>query len=342
MKNVWKRLVVFGLILILCMTSITTTQAKKKVKSKSISLEATEVTLSVGDIATLHANMKPTNSTDTITWSSSNKKVAGVNKYGVVTALEEGSAMITARTTSKKTAKCKVIVKKYLSESEITKLIEDKCLAEESIKNLIQNNSLSEENIIALIKQNSIDEETVKELIKQNSIDEETVKELIKQNTLSEEEVKQIVAENGTGTSDVENWEDGTELKLYEHQQFPITLSNYKNEEVTLTNITVKKYHMNEFINGKYCIYRYQIDMDGVTNVNFNDGNYICPRIGCFSKKIGASSAYGYTIYPDSSQCQCEYNSDTGEFHASSQVYNWTTDFDTFYVSNVEIGNKND
>ena len=55
--------------------------------------------------------MSPSNTTDTLKWSSSNTKVAKVSSTGVVTAVEKGTATITVKTTSGKTATCKVTVK---------------------------------------------------------------------------------------------------------------------------------------------------------------------------------------------------------------------------------------
>ena len=56
--------------------------------------------------------MKPAKSTDTLKWSSSNKKVAKVDKYGKVTAVKKGTATITVKTSSGKKAACRITVKK--------------------------------------------------------------------------------------------------------------------------------------------------------------------------------------------------------------------------------------
>ena len=73
-----------------------------------------KATIGVGDIVTLDATMNPVNSTDSLKWSTSNKKVATVNKYGVVSAVSAGKATITVKTSSGKTSKCTVTVKTYL------------------------------------------------------------------------------------------------------------------------------------------------------------------------------------------------------------------------------------
>lgn len=58
--------------------------------------------------------LKVTGTTKTVSWSSSNNKVAKVNRKGLVTALKVGTATITARVGSKK-LNCKVTVKSPLS-----------------------------------------------------------------------------------------------------------------------------------------------------------------------------------------------------------------------------------
>lgn len=55
--------------------------------------------------------MTPSSSTDKLTWTSSNKKVATVDKNGKVKALKKGTATITVKTASGKKAACKITVK---------------------------------------------------------------------------------------------------------------------------------------------------------------------------------------------------------------------------------------
>lgn len=62
-----------------------------------ISISATETTLEIGETATLVATVEPADATDaTVTWSSSDEAVATVSAEGVVTAVAEGTATITA------------------------------------------------------------------------------------------------------------------------------------------------------------------------------------------------------------------------------------------------------
>lgn len=58
----------------------------------------------------LSAVISPENSTESLTWQSSNPNIASVSEDGVVTALSKGTAKITARTGSGKTATCTVTV----------------------------------------------------------------------------------------------------------------------------------------------------------------------------------------------------------------------------------------
>lgn len=78
---------------------------------KSVSLNKTSVT-SVGKFK-LTATISPSNATDrTLTWTSSNTKVATVDKNGNVTPKGYGTAKITVKTSNGKTAVCTVTVKK--------------------------------------------------------------------------------------------------------------------------------------------------------------------------------------------------------------------------------------
>ena len=82
---------------------------------KSITLNKTEATLEIegsGSSLQLTASILPDDVKDkSVTWTSSNNKVATVSSTGLVTAVGSGTAFITARTNlGGKTATCKVIV----------------------------------------------------------------------------------------------------------------------------------------------------------------------------------------------------------------------------------------
>ena len=82
------------------------------IPSTGITLNKTKLSLEKGKSETLTATVTPENSTDTITWESSDKTKATVDNNGKVTAVAEGTATITAKTTSGKTATCTVTVTK--------------------------------------------------------------------------------------------------------------------------------------------------------------------------------------------------------------------------------------
>lgn len=91
------------------MDSITVTVTPKP---KKITLTTKKLTLGVGDEATVMLkSITPSDASSSITYSSSNKKVATVDEYGNIVALKKGKATITAKTYNGKKAKCTVTVK---------------------------------------------------------------------------------------------------------------------------------------------------------------------------------------------------------------------------------------
>ena len=90
--------------------------AKKVIAVESVTLDKTAVELFKGETATLTATVKPDDATDkTVTWTSDNPAVATVAD-GVVTAVVEGTAKITAKA-GDASAVCTVTVKKKEVES---------------------------------------------------------------------------------------------------------------------------------------------------------------------------------------------------------------------------------
>lgn len=77
----------------------------------SISLNYSKYSLTVGQSKTLVAAVSPESAKSTVTWYSSNNKVATVNSTGKVTAKKAGTATITAKTSNGLKATCKVTVK---------------------------------------------------------------------------------------------------------------------------------------------------------------------------------------------------------------------------------------
>lgn len=100
-------------------TVITVDGAKKaickvtvgKVQAKMITLKKT-ATIRQGNKLTLKPIITPKNTDPkTITWTSSNKKIATVSSKGVVKGINTGKATITAKTWNGKKSKCTVTVK---------------------------------------------------------------------------------------------------------------------------------------------------------------------------------------------------------------------------------------
>lgn len=84
----------------------------------SVSLDKTELKLAKGGNAKLTATVLPADATDkTVTWTTSKDKVATVDADGTVTAVGEGTAVITA-TAGGKTAQCTVTVVNCLHTSK--------------------------------------------------------------------------------------------------------------------------------------------------------------------------------------------------------------------------------
>ncbi len=82
-----------------------------KIPVKSVSLDKTKLTLGAKEKFTLKATVKPSNATNkTVTWKTSNKKVATVSK-GKVTTKKAGKVTITAKADGK-SKKCVITVKK--------------------------------------------------------------------------------------------------------------------------------------------------------------------------------------------------------------------------------------
>lgn len=87
----------------LCFTFISTSDVQA---ASTVKINKGRATIYVGNTE----NLEVVGTDETVTWKSSNKKVATVDKNGVVTAKTKGVTLITA-TVSGKTLKCKVCVK---------------------------------------------------------------------------------------------------------------------------------------------------------------------------------------------------------------------------------------
>ena len=81
----------------------------QEIATEEVTLTETELTLGRNTEYQLTAGLSPMDSTDEVTWSSSDEKVAEVDQTGKIQAIAAGTAVITAKA-GEKTATCKVTV----------------------------------------------------------------------------------------------------------------------------------------------------------------------------------------------------------------------------------------
>ena len=119
-------------------TKVIVKQADKKAEVSSISLNTDKLDLYVGESIRLNVTINPENATNRqITWLSNNPGVANVGSDGVIRAVNEGNAIITAKSSNGKTANCKVTVTKKATVVEVESI---NILSE--VLNLDLNNSM--------------------------------------------------------------------------------------------------------------------------------------------------------------------------------------------------------
>ena len=83
--------------------------AGQSAAAESLTLDQTEVSLAeAGTAVTLVPTFSPDGSTGTVTWTSSDEKIAAVDEAGTVTAVAPGNVTITATLENGATAECKV------------------------------------------------------------------------------------------------------------------------------------------------------------------------------------------------------------------------------------------
>ena len=95
------------------------------VYADSITLDKTNVSLVIDETIELKATLTPEDATDNITWSSSDQGVARVDDKGVVTAIKEGTAKITA-SAKNVSASCEVnVMKRTISLNKTSLMLEE-------------------------------------------------------------------------------------------------------------------------------------------------------------------------------------------------------------------------
>ena len=111
------------LMLLLCISALfSCTKEPEPIKVESVTLNAESLTLIEGETTQILATVSPNNADNQkVIWTSSNVSVVSVNG-GVVTAIKEGSAIITATSDDGgKTATCQVEVKsKVIAVESVT------------------------------------------------------------------------------------------------------------------------------------------------------------------------------------------------------------------------------
>lgn len=85
---------------------------KKVTPATAVTVTPSTLTLIEGDTAALTATLTPADSTDIVTWFSSNDSIAIVDESGLVTAVAVGEATITAKANDTVSANCAVTVEK--------------------------------------------------------------------------------------------------------------------------------------------------------------------------------------------------------------------------------------
>ena len=96
-------------------------EAYKTYRTLKVTLSKSKLSLAVGKKATLKAAVSPSGAPETLTWKSSNKKVATV-KNGKVTAKKTGKTTITVTAGNGKQASCKVKVTKKPAKKQPKKV----------------------------------------------------------------------------------------------------------------------------------------------------------------------------------------------------------------------------
>ena len=85
-------------------------QVREYVPATGLTLSNTTLTMGVGDKQSTVYSISPSGTDDKVKWATNNKAVAKVNKKGLITAVAPGTAIVTASTTSGRTAQVSVTV----------------------------------------------------------------------------------------------------------------------------------------------------------------------------------------------------------------------------------------
>ena len=107
-KKTFSKLFLVSFISAICMAGC---KEDEDVLVKSITFEKAEMTLTAGEYEDIITSVTPDNAVNkTLVWQSSNIAIVGVDNNGRITAVEEGTAVITATSVNMVTATCRVTV----------------------------------------------------------------------------------------------------------------------------------------------------------------------------------------------------------------------------------------
>ena len=111
----------YSILSVLLVTLIfSTTSCEPDTEVESLTLSPKSLIMSIGSTETLVATFNPENAEDkAVTWMSTHKEVALVDANGTVSAIAEGTSIVTARTNNGKSASCMVSVVKPLTSISI-------------------------------------------------------------------------------------------------------------------------------------------------------------------------------------------------------------------------------
>lgn len=118
-----KKIIVGIISIILILAIVFPASAISVIPLKSIQLDKKSITLKVGETYKLNIAFTPANTTrKSLTFVIANKKIANVNKDGVITAIGPGTTVVTISSSSNKKimAKCSIIVAQPLAPVKLT------------------------------------------------------------------------------------------------------------------------------------------------------------------------------------------------------------------------------
>ena len=235
------------------------TKCKVTVKPAVIDVDSIDISdstleMTVGEEKQLYVTIHPDNATEqNIIWSSSNDKIVSVDKNGLVKAVSEGTADITA-TVDGIAAKCKVTVKPiYITDFTVDEKIEIRMGNKKSIIiTLVPINATeifkpcyeSEDTTIAVVSQTgkitpvSVGETVIK--VRFKDIEKKIIVSILKskQQLLSEEDTRyktEVSDINKTYDDQIAGYDEGIELAIETYGYYYGTYEEYRKELTTLT-----------------------------------------------------------------------------------------------------------